>query len=250
MKQYKCNDKAKASSKSSCLDSCLNGYKPSRRYTCYVKPDESTGNCPANSFFSNKQQDYSVDLPYGVSRPTFCTWSARYGPGSIAEKYGLPWEADTEAKREAWTYRVGEETYKLYTYEGRRKWNEFTGYHNVDLFFASDVNAKQACDAFNASYMLVDDGSSSCSYDFCYAPDKSTKESCHSFYSTVASKDGLRSTYFRSSYNNSNGICSIEFEHPSNYHSLSNSNARKEACQQVNGTFVRGMEFRAGKMDT
>ena len=260
--QYRCDDLEKTASKSACLNSCLDGYKPSRRYECYVKPDSITGNCPSGSFFSRMEEDYNVELPHGVARPRFCKWSAMWGPESIREQYGDPLEANTDAAREAWTYRLNGANYTLYTHEGQEAWKEFAGYEMGDgLVFNSAAKAQQVCSDpyFNALHYLADDGSQQCENDFCYHPSKITTSLCHdgTFETTVNNVDGLQYPHFLPAYNDSNGICSIGFNQSyydgGNYqtwYTPTNSNARKSACESIGGTFVRGVIFAAGKMDS
>jgi hypothetical protein len=56
----------------SCLEVCTDTMGPPKKWECYVNPDASTGKCPTTGYFTQRQEDWEMDLPWEVSRPAFC----------------------------------------------------------------------------------------------------------------------------------------------------------------------------------
>merc|ERR1712167_159518 len=86
-----CNYHNLTATASECMDGCIgnNGFQPPRLYECYqdTQPD---GACPTVSYFTDRRENWDIDLPHEIKRPAYCTYNY-WGPNGIRERKGEPW---------------------------------------------------------------------------------------------------------------------------------------------------------------
>lgn len=168
-----------SSDRTACLNECLNEIQPPKKYECYVDLNATTGKCPSTGWFTSRREDWEVDLPGDISRPTYCV-ADFWGPNGLAQRYGYPWDGSPEAEA-GWTvtlassgvagaYRIWEDASWMTVIGHSDWWNGLT--------FTTEATANTVCAELDANYRIVDDGSWSCGEDQCYYPDISTHYDC------------------------------------------------------------------------
>ena len=168
-----------SSDRTACLDVCLNEIQPPKKYECYVDLNATTGKCSSTGWFTSRREDWEVDLPWDISRPTYCV-ADFWGPNGLAERNGYPWDGSTDAEAGwtvtlessgfAGTYRIWEDASWMTVIGHSDWWNGLT--------FTTEATANTVCAELGANYRIVDDGSWSCGEDQCYYPDISTHYDC------------------------------------------------------------------------
>ena len=70
-----CTWSAGNSDKDACFAECsgTSGFKPPKLYQCYKDTNAATGKCEATGWFTDRREDWDVDLPWDVKRPTFAS---------------------------------------------------------------------------------------------------------------------------------------------------------------------------------
>ena len=262
MGEKHCTWSAGNSDKGTCFAKCsgTNGFKPPKLYQCYKDTNVATGKCEETGWFTRRREDWDVDLPWDVKRPTFCV-TETWGPNGVDAQNG--WELDL----------TGVSGNGLNNNPLSKNWNTKTdsdwvpnvlgrGSHWDGLTFIDETIANAVCTQLGASVRVSDDGTDNCGQDACWLSGVTDETTCNALDASGVADHGWFD--WRSGYDGGSGAC---FAHPTHnyptydeYDPWSSGSAatvkRKALCTSIGiatgqtTTFYVGRQFHAGKLDT
>ena len=261
-----CTWSAGNSDKDACFAECsgTSGFKPPKLYQCYKDTNAATGKCEATGWFTDRREDWDVDLPWDVKRPTFCVTDT-WGPNGVDANPGSNWTLDLSAvaSLSGVTGLQGNPLQKSWVTNTDADWVPNVlghGSHWDGLTFTNETIANAVCGALGASTRVSDDGTDSCGEDTCWLDvDKST---CDSLSPSGITGHGWFE--WRGSYDGGDGVCIARPNGADAYNPWSSGGQatknRKTLCADIhtwaqgNGghtaTFYIGRTYHASKFDT